>query len=257
MSNWLALVVDVHLFILFGSHHHHAGRPRSANSLIIIRPTTFHTSWYVRFPATSSIPAHIPPSAPVPAPGPDDDDDDDFDEDSIPAFTHPHPPTTTLPLPLDKGKGRAQDTLLSSPAAAAAAPNGTGSSSSSSPLAGNIGSPANGTTPKADRRTVGGVRVETRCVATYDIPLPASVLPYARNIILLTLSSRSTGVDTLDEPVSATIVRSTPTEYPIFMLLIIRLATSSLFTPNSSRSSGRADRAKASKSCGQSSLHRI
>ena len=111
-----------------------------------------------------------------------DDDDDDFDEDSIPAFTHPQPSTTPTPLPLDKGKGRAQDTLLSSPVAA---PNGT-STGSSTPLAGNIGAPANGATPKADRRTVGGVRVETRSVTTCDIPLAAPVLPFA-NITLLTL----------------------------------------------------------------------
>lgn len=183
------------LFILFvclvsPTTPRHAGRARSPNSPIIIRCTTFHTSWYVHTDSAHRLPLLPRPparshSTTAASAGLDDDDDDDFDEDSIPAFTHPQPSTT--PTPLDKGKGRAQDTLLSSPAAA---PNGTGtgtvSSSSSTPLAGNIGAPANGATPKADRRTVGGVHVETRSVTTCDIPLVAPVLLFA-NITLLTL----------------------------------------------------------------------
>ena len=173
MSVWL---------VAFPHHHHitHADRTRSrpANSLIIIRRTTFYPSWYVHRtsdPTRDHPPAHTVAAA-ADAARPDDDGDD-FDEDSIPAFTHPQPSTTTpttttttTTTPLDKGKGRAKDTLLPLPAGAAAS-NGTSTNSTSSsiPLAGNIGTPVNGNaaTPKpkaADRRTVGGVRVETRYV---------------------------------------------------------------------------------------------
>ena len=99
-------------------------------------------------------------------------DDDDFDEDSIPGFTHPQAPDPPLsakpPPPLDKGKGRAPDTLLPP---RAATPNGIGSSSPSNHLAGNIGSTANSAAPKGDRRTVGGVRIETRWVPTRHGPV--------------------------------------------------------------------------------------
>ena len=104
-----------------------------------------------------------------------DDDDSDLDEDDIPGFAHPgmgaQPGT-----PVGKGKGRApyQPEQL--------APSSAGISSQAQQLSGNIGSSAGGGVApgqRADRQTIGGVRVETRY----------------------------TGVDTLDEPVSKTIAR--------------------------------------------------
>ncbi|KAH8092646.1 Yip1-domain-containing protein [Cristinia sonorae] len=99
------------------------------------------------------------------------DEDDDFDEESIPGFSHPAmEPTPRSATMQDKGKGRQADRL--------ATPTGE-SSFPRSPLAGNIGSTPNGA-PKPNRTTIGGVRVETRF----------------------------TGGDTLDEPISTTIVRA-------------------------------------------------
>ncbi|PIL35511.1 hypothetical protein GSI_02239 [Ganoderma sinense ZZ0214-1] len=93
-------------------------------------------------------------------------DDDDLDEESIPGFTHPglvQSPHSPVP---DKGKGRAPE-QLAPPSASAA-------------VSGNIGTPVNGSgAPPSNRRSVGGVRVETRY----------------------------TGTDTLDEPITTTIGR--------------------------------------------------
>jgi len=99
------------------------------------------------------------------------DDDDDLDEENIPGFSHPgmvQTPTTAVP---DKGKGRAPyvPEQLAPPSARLPGPE----------LSGNIGSSAQGASRSGSgRQTVGGVQVETRY----------------------------SGVDTLDEPVTATIV---------------------------------------------------
>ncbi|KAG6845463.1 hypothetical protein H0H87_008823 [Tephrocybe sp. NHM501043] len=94
------------------------------------------------------------------------DDDDDLNDDDIPGFTHPG-----LASPLDKGKGKAREPEQ------LAQPSNTPGGPSSPVLSGNIGSSANGAARSA-RQTVGGVQVETRY----------------------------SGVDTLDEPVTTTIV---------------------------------------------------
>ncbi|KAF8520250.1 hypothetical protein BU17DRAFT_89261 [Hysterangium stoloniferum] len=98
-------------------------------------------------------------------------DDDDFDEESIPAFSRPTLYSDDSNSNNNKGKSRAPEQL---------APPGTGSGGngpSSPQLSGNIGSSSG--TARGPRRTVGGVRVETRY----------------------------SGADTLDEPVMATIAR--------------------------------------------------
>ncbi|TFK75189.1 Yip1-domain-containing protein [Pluteus cervinus] len=97
------------------------------------------------------------------------DDDDEFDEEHIPGFSHPA--VAQSPLPKDKGKTRAREPEQLAP------PTGNIGSSSSN-VSGNFGS-LPGRSAGPTRQTVGGVRVETRF----------------------------TGVDTLDEPVSATIAR--------------------------------------------------
>jgi len=78
-------------------------------------------------------------------------DDDDLDENDIPGFTHPSMSPQT-----DKGKSRARQPEQ------LAAPSGSAGGSSSPGLSGNIGS--SGDTNRPNRRTVGGVQVETRCV---------------------------------------------------------------------------------------------
>lgn len=95
------------------------------------------------------------------------DDDDDIDEEHLPAFTHPGMVTSPTP---DKGKSRA--TFV---------PEQLASSSTSHVVSGVIGasSSLSGSSRSANIQHVGGVRVETRY----------------------------TGTDTLDEPVSNTIVR--------------------------------------------------
>ncbi|KAG2017782.1 hypothetical protein CC2G_007263 [Coprinopsis cinerea AmutBmut pab1-1] len=100
------------------------------------------------------------------------DDDDDLDEDSIPGFAHPSMAPTSA-NPVDKGKARAayEPEQLAPPSA--------GGRSNSQTLSGNIGSSSQASGQRADRQTIGGVRVETRY----------------------------TGADTLDEPVSKTIAR--------------------------------------------------
>jgi len=97
------------------------------------------------------------------------DDDDDLDEDAIPGFSHPSMNATPQSAAYDKGKTRAQEQL--------ATPN-SASNFPRTPISGNIGSAPNGA-PKSNRRMVGGIQVETR----------------------------HTGVDTLDEPITATIGR--------------------------------------------------
>ncbi|PPR03073.1 hypothetical protein CVT24_012386 [Panaeolus cyanescens] len=101
------------------------------------------------------------------------DDDDDLDDDNIPGFSHPSMAQSPLP---DKGKGRAPyvpEQLAPSSATA------NGSTSSPHQLSGNIGSSIQNAARPANRQTVGGMQVETRY----------------------------SGVDTLDEPVTTTIVR--------------------------------------------------
>ncbi|TFK28184.1 Yip1-domain-containing protein [Coprinopsis marcescibilis] len=99
------------------------------------------------------------------------DDDDDVDEDDIPGFAHPSMGDNAS-ANIDKGKGRApyQPEQLAPPSA--------GGRTSTQTISGNIGSSAQGG-QRANRQTVGGVRVETRYSAE----------------------------DTLDEPISKTIAR--------------------------------------------------
>jgi len=99
------------------------------------------------------------------------DDDDDLDEEHIPAFTHPGMATSPPP---DKGKSRALyvPDRLASPSTSNGRPTNM--------VSGVIGSnTSQGPSRSANTQRVGGVRVETRY----------------------------TGTDTLDEPVSQTIVR--------------------------------------------------
>lgn len=96
------------------------------------------------------------------------DEDDDLDEEDIPGFTHPGMGVTpNTPVMLDKGKSRAPEQLAQP----------SGSNVPRTPLSGNIGGP-NGAA-KPSRSTVGGVSVETRY----------------------------SGGDTLDEPIMTTIGR--------------------------------------------------
>lgn len=108
------------------------------------------------------------------------DDDDDLDEDNLPGFSIGPPP--------DKGKGRAH-------APEQLAPPSNNAGASSPVLSGRIGGPANGA-PPTTRQTVGGVQVETRYVVLVRFVM-----------CLGSLAHRYTGADTLDEPVTTTIVR--------------------------------------------------
>ncbi|KAL5486111.1 hypothetical protein ACEPAI_7155 [Sanghuangporus weigelae] len=107
-------------------------------------------------------------------------DDDDYDEDALPSFggeLSQDQNGTAATSPGGKGKGRAQPYSTSGGGGGSSSANGQG-------LSGNIGSGGgvggrDGAGQQGSRRTVGGVRVETRY----------------------------TGVDTLDEPVTATIAR--------------------------------------------------
>lgn len=79
--------------------------------------------------------------------------DDDIDDEDIPGFTHPGLAPSPHTPAQDKGKARAPEQL--------APPMGESS------LSGNIGAPVNGPGPQqGSRRTVGGVKVETRCVSS-------------------------------------------------------------------------------------------
>lgn len=85
----------------------------------------------------------------------DDDDDlnDDLNDDDIPGFSHPTLATSTIP---DKGKGRAlpETEQLGPPSTSNVRP-------ISAAVSGNIGQ----NTPRpANRQTIGGMQVETRCV---------------------------------------------------------------------------------------------
>ncbi|KAG8828957.1 hypothetical protein FRC17_007276 [Serendipita sp. 399] len=115
------------------------------------------------------------------------DDDDEFDEDAIPAMSYPGGGVPVTPIsassnggktPLSantKGKGRAVPPPAGGPTAPStnAAANGANGA-----LSGNIGSSSNAA-PNSNRRWIGNVQVETRY----------------------------TGIDTLDEPITATIGR--------------------------------------------------
>lgn len=114
---------------------------------------------------------------------PSDEDDDDLDEQDIPGFTAPGLPSPTI----DKGKLRAPDPVAQT-------------SSTSAPAQGISGNIGNSNVPnKPARQTVGGIRVETRYVSLVSMSYSN------RN----SLGYRYTGVDTLDEPVTTTIVRAT------------------------------------------------
>ena len=75
-----------------------------------------------------------------------------MNDDDIPGFSHPALATATIP---DKGKSRAQ------PEPEQLAPP---SSRLGPAVSGNIGSSSQTTSRPANRQTVGGVQVETRCV---------------------------------------------------------------------------------------------
>ena len=80
------------------------------------------------------------------------DDDDDLNDDDIPGFSHPALATATV---LDKGKSRAQ------PEPEQLAPP---SSRMGPAVSGNIGSSSQTTSRPANRQTVGGMQIETRCI---------------------------------------------------------------------------------------------
>ena len=111
-----------------------------------------------------------------------DDSDDDLNDEDIPSFGGASTPL--LPTP-DKGKGRAPQNLASPGLPPPA-------------VSGNIGTPGNA--PRSStRQSFGGVNVETRYVSNR--------LHVARSSFLTETSTSYAGVDTLDEPVTATIVR--------------------------------------------------
>ena len=112
------------------------------------------------------------------------EDDDDLDEEAIPGFTHPGLVPSPHSPGQDKGKARAPEQL---------APPG------SSSLSGNIGTPVNGSAPPpSNRRSVGGVQVETRYVL--------QTLMIRRHESDGERAGSYTGTDTLDEPIATTIV---------------------------------------------------
>ena len=115
---------------------------------------------------------------------PSDEDDEDLDEQDIPGFTAPglHSPV------IDKGKSRAPDPVGQT--------NGAGAPAQG--ISGNINS--SNVPHKPARQTVGGVRVETRYVS----------FVWSGHSTENQLGYRYTGVDTLDEPVTTTIVRVNP-----------------------------------------------
>lgn len=94
----------------------------------------------------------------------------------------------------DKGKAKAREPEQLAP------PNGNFQSGSTG-LSGNIGS-ANPNAPSRD--TVGGLRVETRCGFLFKL---SRVLKYLR-------SHRFSSIDTLDEPVTTTLVCSPLVPWP-------------------------------------------
>ncbi|KAF9533851.1 hypothetical protein CPB83DRAFT_411984 [Crepidotus variabilis] len=102
------------------------------------------------------------------------DDDDDFDDEDVPGFTHPGMAQSPAP---DKGKARAN--YMPEQLAPPSTSSGPPVAATAAGLSGNIGSVAPGASRASNRQTYGDVRVETRY----------------------------SGADTLDEPVSKTILR--------------------------------------------------
>lgn len=108
-----------------------------------------------------------------------------MNDDDIPGFGTSAPTTPLIPNPVDKGKGRATEQLASPTPG----------------LSGNIGSGsgngAAGSTPNARRQAIGGVRVETRYVSfhVYEVGDMLKIVGYS-----------SGGIDTLDEPITTTLV---------------------------------------------------
>ena len=113
------------------------------------------------------------------------DEDDDLNDDDIPGFSHPALATATIP---DKGKSRAQ------PEPEQLAPP---SSRLGPAVSGNIGSSSQTTSRPANRQTLGGLQVETRCV----------LFVYEKNEMAYVQGARFSTADTLDEPIVKTIVR--------------------------------------------------
>lgn len=101
-------------------------------------------------------------------------------------------PALHSPAGPDKGKGRAAyfPEQLASPGVS----NGVGHPSTPV-VSGNIGSAVPGASRTANRQNIGGLQVESRYAF-----LEAAHVP------LLTVDARYSGVDTLDEPVTTTIV---------------------------------------------------
>jgi hypothetical protein len=115
---------------------------------------------------------------------PSDEDEDDLDEQDIPGFTAPGLASPVI----DKGKSRAPD------------PAGQ-TSGAGAPVLGISGNIDRSNAPhKPARQTVGGIRVETRYVSFVWSGHPSEHQ----------LEYRYTGIDTLDEPVTTTIVRDNP-----------------------------------------------
>ena len=113
---------------------------------------------------------------------PEDDSDDDLNDEDIPGFGGPGTPLLATP---DKGKGRAPQNLASPGLPPPA-------------VSGNIGT--SGNAPRSStRQSFGGVNVETR----YAFSRP----PYCGFSFSHKNPTSYAGVDTLDEPITATIVR--------------------------------------------------
>ena len=96
-------------------------------------------------------------------------------------------PASRAPLSANtKGKGRAIPSPLGP---------GTGTGTGTAAPTGNIGSSSNGAARQNDRRWIGGVQVETRCV-----------ISFLYNELATNDRYRYSGVDTLDEPITTTMV---------------------------------------------------
>jgi hypothetical protein len=105
-------------------------------------------------------------------------------------------PVSRAPLSANtKGKGRAIPSPLGTGNGNGTGTGTTAPGATQNPLAGNIGSSSNGAARQSDRRWIGGVQVETRCV-----------ISLLDNELAANDRHRYSGVDTLDEPITTTMV---------------------------------------------------